>query len=121
MSDKQDITFDEVKEAKDSLEAGGKRATIRAVREQLGGRGSHATIVKMLKKLQGGAEMPGDEPALPKEIIEPVHAALRKALGIARGEIQEQALRQVAEARAAADLDVEEAALACDEATSRLA
>lgn len=121
MSDKQDITFEEVKVAKDALEAGGKRATVRAMREQLGGRGSSTTIVKMMRKLRGGAAVPSDEPALPKEIVEPLHAALRKALGIARSEIQEQALRQVAEARAAADLDVEEAAVACDEATNRLA
>lgn len=119
MSDSKDVTAPEVAAAIEALQAAGTRVTDRAIRKQLGDRGSMNTICKFRReateKTAGAAEL-----ALPNDVESAVSASFRKSLAAAYAQLNERAQRQVEETRAATDQLVDEANRLADEALQRI-
>lgn len=85
------VSYEQVKAAADTLVAEGRKPTLRAVREQLGGTGSPNTIQRHLTKWRDARPQgPTVTVELPQTIIREIHAEIARAADTARAEIQER-------------------------------
>lgn len=120
MSDSKDVvTAPEVAAAVEALQAAGTRVTDRAIRKQLGDRGSMNTICKFRREATERAAGTADL-ALPNDVESAVSASIRKSLAVAYAQLNERAQRQIEETRAATDQLVDEANRLADEALQRI-